>query len=78
MMGYSGVYNTVSFVMPEDIESMARNASACVIFYAHSSGAHFTAFKWEDSQYTVYNDSITKFSSVEDYMSKVNGTFIMI
>ena len=74
----SGKYNAIPFSMPSDIETVAQNASACMILYAHSRGAHYAAFQWNGTRYDVYNDNIEGFSSINDYMRRVGGTFAYI
>jgi hypothetical protein len=75
--GCTGVMNALPFNMPSDIDAVAQKASACIILYAHSSGAHYAALKWNGKSYDVYSDS-SGFSSIKDYMSTVGGTFINI
>ena len=64
--------------MPGDIETVAQSSTACIIFYAHSQGAHYTALKWNGKQYDIYNDIVDSAISIKDYMRNVGGTFITI
>ena len=77
LQGYTGKSSAIPGSMPSDIEAVAQNASACVLLYAHSQGAHYTALKWNGKSYDVYNDR-SGFLSIKDYMSQVGGTFIKI
>ncbi len=76
--GFSGRYSAIPGCMPSNIEVVAQTASACVVLYAHSQGAHYAALKWNGKSYDVYNDWGGPFSSIVDYMSEVGGTFITI
>ena len=76
--GVKGKYNANPFSMPPDIETVAQNASACIILYRHGRGAHYAAFQWNGTRYYVYNDSIDYFSSINDYMRRVGGKFAYI
>ena len=76
--GFTSKHNTVPFVMPSNIEDVAKSASACILLYAHSSGAHYVAMKWNGISYDIYNDTDKWFSSIKEYMSAVGGTFVTI
>ena len=76
--GFSQQYNIVPGFMPPDTERVAQNASACILLYAHSQGAHYAALKWNGKSYDVYNDWGGPYSSITNYMSNVGGTFIRI
>jgi len=56
---------------------MGRFVNACIILYSHSNGAHYAALRWDARGYDIYNDK-TGFSSIENYMNAVDGTFISI
>ena len=76
--GFHSMHNTIPFVMPDNIEAVAQNSTACILFYSHSEGAHYTALQWNGTQYNIYNDIIPNSSSIKNYMQSVGGTFITI
>ena len=76
--GLAGKMNLVPFNMPSNIESVAKKASACILLYAHSGGAHYIAFKWNGKAYDAYNANTGTFSSIDGYLKKYGGTFITI
>ena len=73
----TGKMNAVPFVMPNNIETVAKQATACILLYIHDSGAHYVALRWNGTEYEVYNSPGFKYASIEEYINRV-GTFVTI
>ena len=75
--GYGGKYAVLE-ARYNILEPEARKASACILLYAHSQGAHYIAFKWNGKQYDAYNATKKSFISIESYLKDVGGTFLAL
>ena len=77
-MGFSVSANVFFFVRPCDMDERSKISRACILLYAHNSGAHYVALKWEGYRYTIYNDYVTEAESIDDFLNRSHGTFMMI
>ena len=61
------------------MEERARNTRVCILLYAHNSGAHYIALRWNGAQYDVYNnDDIVYALTIDGFLKRVGGTFVTI
>ena len=77
--GFSVRANPFPFVRPFYMEERARNTRVCILLYAHNSGAHYIALRWNGAQYDVYNnDDIVYALTIDGFLKRAGGTFVTI
>ena len=78
LQNLTGKMNTIPFIIPDNVETVAKKASACIVLYVYNSGAHYVAMRWNGTAYEVYNDYGFRYSSIEEYMNTVEGIMMNI
>ena len=73
----TGWVSSIPLLMPSNTEELAQQATACVLLYGHSRGAHYVALQWNGNAYNVYNYNCTA-ASIAEYLEAEGGFFIMM